>query len=527
MLRQPKPETMSGSADALRWLEEFRAARGRPLRVLHVGNIANNAYNNAKIQRAHGIEAHVIAANYYHVMGCPEWEDAEIEGEIADPFFPDFWSVDLNGFERPRWFAQGPLDECRRYLWYLNRGRARTALVLWRYLQFHRLQVVKPWLGRHGKRVKLVTAARRFAQWREKQTAGGLDRQYTELTATAEAAVARAGGLTGAALRDKLGIAPDDFVPFYAAALAWLPLFLEYDIVVAYSTDPIWPLLCQLNRFAAYEHGTIREIPFQDDVMGRLTNISYRHAPAVFITNSDNIAAADRLGIGRESRSHLPHAFDYRKLLAHAQASRATRPPIPQVFMPSRQDWRVRDPAWAKGNDVLIRALARLKMRGVPFHAKFVAWGKDLDASRSLIAELGLTGDVTWTPLLNKKDLWDEYLRSTVVADQFVVAGVSGVSFEALALGVPVVTRADKDAAQRFFGVAPPVLPASTEAEAARALRSMLTDETSRRERARRSAEWIARHHSPARIMELEAAVFERLMQLPHAFNSPINPLAT
>jgi len=41
-------------------------------------------------------------------------------------------------------------------------------------------------------------------------------------------------------------------VPFYAAALAWLPLFLEYDVIVAYSTDPIWPLLCQLRNFAAY-----------------------------------------------------------------------------------------------------------------------------------------------------------------------------------------------------------------------------------------------------------------------------------
>ena len=83
MLQLRKSEFATSSAGALGWLEEFRAQHGRPLRVLHVGNIANNAYNNAKIQREHGIEAHVIAANYYHIMGCPEWEDADMEGEVG------------------------------------------------------------------------------------------------------------------------------------------------------------------------------------------------------------------------------------------------------------------------------------------------------------------------------------------------------------------------------------------------------------------------------------------------------------
>ena len=31
------------------FLKEFQHAHGRPLRVLHIGNIANNAYNNALI----------------------------------------------------------------------------------------------------------------------------------------------------------------------------------------------------------------------------------------------------------------------------------------------------------------------------------------------------------------------------------------------------------------------------------------------------------------------------------------------
>lgn len=92
------------------WLADFERSTGRPLRVLHIGNIANNAYNNALIQRQRGIDAYVLSFDYYHIMATPEWEDADFSGDIGDDFFPDWWAVDLKGFERPRWFIAAPLD---------------------------------------------------------------------------------------------------------------------------------------------------------------------------------------------------------------------------------------------------------------------------------------------------------------------------------------------------------------------------------------------------------------------------------
>src|SRR5947208_15635590 len=83
------------------WLRSFERQRGRPLRVLHIGNIANNAYNNAKIQRERNIDADVLSFDYYHIMASPEWEDADFAGKINDDFFPDWWAVDLKGFRRP------------------------------------------------------------------------------------------------------------------------------------------------------------------------------------------------------------------------------------------------------------------------------------------------------------------------------------------------------------------------------------------------------------------------------------------
>src|SRR5688500_18130008 len=113
---RPADDLTSARSSAAEWLLRFERDHGRPLRVLHIGNIANNAYNNAKIQRQQGIDADVICHDYYHVMGSPEWEDADFRGEIADPFYPDWWRVDLNGFSRPTWFAQGNLRTCLHYL---------------------------------------------------------------------------------------------------------------------------------------------------------------------------------------------------------------------------------------------------------------------------------------------------------------------------------------------------------------------------------------------------------------------------
>ena len=51
------------------WLHAFEASHGRKLRVLHIGNIANNGYLVAKLLRRAGIEADVLSYDYYHVMG--------------------------------------------------------------------------------------------------------------------------------------------------------------------------------------------------------------------------------------------------------------------------------------------------------------------------------------------------------------------------------------------------------------------------------------------------------------------------
>ena len=173
-----------------------------------------------------------------------------------------------------------------------------------------------------------------------------------------------------------------------------------------------------LNRpYFAYEHGTIREIPFQDNAVSRLTALSYRLADGAFITNTDNINSADRLNLERERKHYLPHAFDYNKLHTFAEDRLFARPKntVFRVFCPCRQHWVDNDPGWAKGNDVLIRAVSLLVPSGHDFIVEMIEWGEDLDESKKLIKDLGLQNRFRWLPQMQKKALWEKYLASDVV----------------------------------------------------------------------------------------------------------------
>jgi hypothetical protein len=62
---------------------------GRKPRVLHMCNVANYAYANARLMRQHGVEADVVDPDFYHIMATPEWYDAIVVGDYGNEFFPD------------------------------------------------------------------------------------------------------------------------------------------------------------------------------------------------------------------------------------------------------------------------------------------------------------------------------------------------------------------------------------------------------------------------------------------------------
>lgn len=638
-------------------LDAITAALGRPLRVLHIGNIANNAYNNARIQRQFGVDADVLCYDYYHVMGTPEWEDGGLTTR-PDPDMPNWWTTNLRGFARPDWYAQGPLDLCLAYL-DARRGQDRTLVQSSRaalegaYVDLLRVRTLsrgeawrdpRPFASRHpilgafvtdapgsadGARSVVARAAqafrvtmfvrlhaagarlrehfdeaRRLAFWpllagataspatikaprlalgvyRLGRRLSGRDPRDTQAVAreaaalvppdapiswlggaralarassrslvdgvfyVAASALRRAGVKTGAGeppapLEARVALARrivadwtadatapelsqsrrDELVTSIAHhALVFGSTLKRYDVIQGYSTDGFIPLVNGVRAFASYEHGTLRELPFEDSLTGLICNIAYRKSPAVFVTNTDVLPSVARLGLAPERVYRLPHAFDDRKLMDWRDAHPELTPPDDRVvfFSPTRQHWRDANRSLTKGNDVMLRAAGRLWAQGRRFRLILVEWGVDLDESRRLIESLGYASAVEWVPPMGKQDLWRAYCTSHATLDQFILPALGGVGFETLALGRRLITRTDQPTLKSFFGAAPPVLPAADADDVEASMREVLDDPRDAKGRGAEGRAWIAQRHSARRIVEIQAEAYARLLDLPVA----------
>ncbi len=514
MALYPPPPRQPPANDGFEWLKAWEKEHGRPLRVLHIGNIANNAFNNAAIQRQYGVDAYVIAYENYHIMSCPEWEEAEFKGEVGDPFFPDWSRVDLGSYVRPRWFTSGPLRlSCELIKAELNgqhdlAGRLRAKLDYQRWLSCSTRSAVRALdLLRRVQRklrrvsVKLYRLSRRILRGLAFGKADE-DRDFSKVTAVWNEAY------PGREFHPEL----DDFSGYSSRLEEFGDLLNQFDIVQAYSIDGAWPLLAG-HPYIAYEHGTLRSIPFEDNKVGRIGAAVFAGAEHVFVTNVDCLESAHRLGISPDRFSPLPHAFDEKRLTKFREQNPDIRPPNERTvfFHPARHDWKIPDPSMAKGNDRLIRAFARVADIHPAVQLSMVAWGRDLQSSRGLVEALGISQQVTWLDPMRKPALWRTYLSSHAVLDQFTLPAFGGVTFEALALGRRVVTSLDMEAASRFFTEVPPIYPASTEDEIHAALLQIIGDRDDSSKIGRQGGEWISREHSAEHIVTRQLEVYRSL----------------
>lgn len=660
------------ASEAPEWLAEFEKKKGRPLRVLHYGNIANNAYINAKIMRRIGVHADVVCADYYHGMSTPEWEEAGKNEGFGDIFFPDWWR--LNGdYRRPDWFFQGPASLCRaalisqfdkrhdekrsRFLMQLAQeyisfrdsslGKRGGGLGLlqrlsrrWEFL----LHLIKMAAGEPGFAKNalmmhfpilrsgvaalglvmilpmgiLAYAARlmdrmkwrlglrrrgrilndqytvRILRFRSDVRAALLaifvqpslnlgarlfrmlfGRNFSDVTGKSAVdvfpSVAKLNRLARARTLDALmsrrvnvsdlGISEEDFseegdlaaianaLKDYAAKIrqykawgvdhvayhqtisekdlnldfaiangmadGWREVFRHYDIIQCYSTDGIIPMALGSSEYFCYEHGTLRQIPFDETPVGRLTATAYRRCRAAFVTNLDNLESCRRLKMAPAQIVALPHATDDSKILNFQKAHMHLRPretgPA-EFFSSARQHWIDRDPSMAKGNDIFLRALANVVKGGVKANLTLVEWGRDLDESKKLIDELGLCDTVTWVPTMSGEELWKRYLVSHAVVDQFVIPAFGRVTFDALLLGRRVITNVDRRAAAEFFTEVPPILTTASVEEAEVAIRMVTDDVADKAGVGQRSAAWAKKFHSTNRILQLQLDAYKGMI---------------
>ena len=459
----------------LAFLDQFVMLNGRPPVVLAIGNIANNALKNALILRKRGIECDVLCYDYYHVMGCPEWECADFPTQGINFDAPQWSTIDLKGYERPRWFVQGRLSACLDYLLAMREGRP-DAEKLWRRLSDE------------------VDDSKSVFQLE----ANSVPDHEVKL------GLARLKFLFGSYFPNRASAFDDDdlatrYGNHFQLAPKWRALLEKYDCIIGYSTDGFFPLAFQKHPYISFEHGTIRTFPFEETTLGRLCALTYVHASDTLLTNCDNIVAAQRLKL--RSYRFVPHPIVEVK---PGEAAKKLRQELIRnhdtdfiVFHPSRQHWSSdRNLNWEKGNDFLIEGFARfVKLFRPKALLVMVDWGQTVSQSKALISRLGISDRVLWIEPLTVPGVGRYIAASDALADQFVIGAWGAIMPHGLMLGVPTLIHLNEEVHRWCFPEMPPILNVRTADEIAAAL-ARLTEPAVSKWYRQAGPEWYRRYHS-------------------------------
>lgn len=570
-----------------RWLDGFRKRHGRSPRILHIGNIANNAYNNARLLNEAGLDCDVICYDYYHVMGCPEWEDADFSSSsIKDDFRPDWRSINLNGYQRPVWFAQGPVQLCIKYL-LARRASDPIQAGLWAELEManHATPIQADlWaeLGitnhtRPGASIYLIKE-------KTKRIAGAIKGKFNEYIwpmlndapadLSAKLLTALNGTFRGTSTVFMMGLClllisvarlatwpmrilatwpgrmliarfwqqtthtesgpdipwlvaafiqefegrPDkltaqDVLPYLGLHKIWTSLFSCYDYVIGYSTDPIIPLMSGKPYFA-FEHGTIRTIPFEPTSQGRLTALAYRMSQHVFVTNFDCVGSAEKLAHGKFTTINHPYDEDHGlRITGFEQLRNQLKLELDSDFVffhPTRQDW-VEGTGYAdKSNDVFLRAFAELRRQGLRVGLVACAWGSSVAQSKALLDELGCLGYVRWVPPMAITPFERMCRAADIVVDQFKLGAFGGVVFKAMAVGTPILTYLDETRLARQYVECPPVVNCRTTDEIVVKLKPLVSSSGELAKAGEASRAWMKKYHAKEMTVNAQIDQFRR-----------------
>ncbi len=428
-------------------------------KVIHIGNILNNGYLTCKFLRREGIAADSYNINYGHTQGQPEWEEVKITEPVPE-WDPDWTKVKINNFVRPKWFHD--IKICVANI--TNRD-------LDKLFPYHNYLI----------------------------------RKYKEF------------------FPDMPNISHSDLRQIIPYGIKYAEIARKGTICQAYATNSAYILGANTDiPYICFEHGTLREHPFQDTPLGKTYRLSLALAEKIIITNADCNIAAEKLGL--KNYVFIPHPFDESKYVPNTN-SQLRHKLIDEhkcnwIFLaPARHHWKNcpdgMKNTWLKRNDILIKALGKL------FHEKpylkalviFFEWGQEVELSKSLIKECGFADKVRWEPLKSKPALKDFYDAADIVFDQFNdgIGTFGTVVPEALACGKPVILNYNEALHHWCYPEPPPVLNAKDESGIIAHIDNIISNRDYRENIGVEGISWIRKYHSSKVVASKNIEIYEEI----------------
>jgi glycosyltransferase involved in cell wall biosynthesis len=460
-------------------------------------------------------------------MSQPEWEDAGFEGKV-DQNFPDWTRVDLKGFRRPGWFFQETLIPAipERYRAISSIFSKTTKAINVKRL----LGIIAPALHRFywksGLSIKLPLPLKNFLRpffyrcYYKPQNCNNTQPKIEDLSfffnhqkelerLTKDRNILEEFTKLFPWREDKL--TEKDFLP-YLDSLHWFrKIFSKYDLIHACATDPIYAMLAMPDRpYIAFEHGTLRDLPFENSPQGRLLSLAYRKARKVIITNPDTISSAEKLGI--KDYVFIPHPLDEAKYAPRetpVSKELRKRYNIDHIlFCPTRHDWAV------KGTNIAIEGFGKyIKAHNKKALLILTLWGQDIKRSKRLIGDLGIKEYILWVPVLNETRHVEYLNAADIVLDQMILPSFGAIACKAMSCAKPVITSFRSEANQWCFEESPPLVSAFDKDDVCRNITQLLHDSEHRDEIGKKAREWILKYHSSGLVADKLIKVYKEVLQ--------------
>jgi len=446
------------------------------MRVLHIGNIANNGYIFSKLLRSQGIESCAISPDYTHIMGFPIWEEEKFELPEAQHFAPEFTKAALEIYP---WFASGSWKQCvEKINIYLERDRDSeedlSKNLTPENLEFEKLKLRSFYVNK-------------VRMWAKKNLPIGIQ------TIIANSVI------------------------YYIRKLREFNQFKKisrkFDVVVFYGPSTYLISRKKLTGLSiALEHGTLREYVFSPYARARKSKQGYQNSDIVMVTNQDSLPSTKILGINPEKVEKIPHPnqdTSFKKLREVRSANFKTILKNPYILLPARHTYG--NPVdRGKGTELMLQAVSDLVREFPDLEFKLVEWGNDVEASKQFLRNAGVERNIEWNNLKSRPLLRDYMVNSLAIIDQMKIQAYGALTADALGLGVPVITAHSCVNDQNFFGECAPVLAATTSLDIVNHVRSILNSPESLEETFDRSSAWYDAHLSSEVLLQKTMKYFNK-----------------
>ena len=489
---------------------------------LHIGNIAGNGFEAARMQQRRGMASDVINPFLTHVMSHPIWEDIEVSIHI-----------DLNDVEsllksNPEWnlpsyYYGGDLEKALRLLAEKrgivlldSHGTLENAMNRWR--AFGRFTYRKLKALRQVTKIKKVKIAQNatLVDAKDKGAISQVGRQESAEIWSLKffQSIYRMCFflylipfkliylLNSRKIHREFPNLPTDQFYLISALRQLNQIAPHYKGIALYGPWVALGAWCKDLEYVAVEHGTLRDFIFDSWSWAIACRVGYKKARKVIVTNADcyPISLAER---HKESIAGI-HPVESKLFEVFAtertNVINKNHGVLKDVVLAARIQFS--SSGDAKGSEIALDAIRELSQMDPELRFTIFAYGDDLGLAKSLVAQYELSDVLEISPPLSRPLLMAKFASALCVLDGFSLSGSGRIQIEAWAIGTPVLSKQDLKLNEYFFVEPVPTLNASSKNEivdSVLCLRKLSGRDLI--EFQQQSMVWYRKHHSPERFL--------------------------